>query len=347
MLVRHADVVAAALDPATFSSRVSRHLKLPNGLDGAEHARFRSLIDAYLGPEAVAALGPRLRELAADLARSLPRDRPVEAVGELGARLAVRAQSAWLGWPAALEGTLLSWIEDDHEATRSRQPARTAAVAERFDGIVRALIAARREAGDDAPDDVTTRLLGERIDGRPLRDAELVSILRNWTAGDLGSIAACAGVIVHRLAVDAGLQRRFRAAGRDATVLEPEIDEILRSDDPFVANRRRATADAEIGGRTIAAGERVVLNWAAANRDPLVFGDPDAHRPAENAPHNLVYGIGPHACPGRGLATLELRLAVEELLAATVAIELAPGPGPVRESAPYGGFRTVPVLLRS
>ena len=344
-LGRHADVVKAALDPATFSSRVSRHLNVPNGFDGAEHARFRVLIDRYLTAEVVAGLEPRFRALAADLVRSLPRDRAIESVSEIGARYAVRAQSGWLGWPMALEETLLKWMDDNREATRSRQRRRTAAVAERFDGIVRALIAARREAGDDAPDDVTTSLLGERLEGAPLIDEEIVSILRNWTAGDLGSIAACVGVVVHRLAVDAELQDRFRRAGRDAVGLEPEIDEILRRDDPFISNRRRTTTDVEIGGRTVRAGERVLLDWAAANRDSRAFGDPDAHRPAENAPHNLVFGVGPHACPGRGLATLELRVAIEELLAATSVIELVPGSAPIRETAPYGGYRTVPILL--
>ncbi|KAA0271739.1 MAG: cytochrome P450, partial [Acidobacteria bacterium] len=53
-----------------------------------------------------------------------------------------------------------------------------------------------------------------------------------------------------------------------------------------------------------------------------------------------------HECPGRGLATLELRVAIEELLAATSAIELAPGADPVREAPPRGGYRTVPVMLR-
>lgn len=345
VLERHADVVAAALDPLTFSSRVSRHLKVPNGLDGAEHARFRALIDRYLAPAPVARLEPELRRIAADLAGSLPRDGAVDAVGAIGARFAVRAQSAWLGWPAELEEVLLRWMDDNRAATRSRQPARTAAIAERFDRIVHSLIDARRAAGAAAPDDVTTALLRERLEGRPLSDEEIVSILRNWTAGDLGSIAACVGVIVHRLAVDAELQDRFRAAGRDAADLDPEIDEILRSDDPFVANQRVVTAVVEVGGRRIDAGERVLLDWTAANRDPAVFDDPDAHRPAANAPHNLVYGIGPHVCPGRGLATLELRVAIEELLAATGAIALAPGPGPTREAAPYGGFATVPVVL--
>ena len=344
-LFRHADVVRAALDPATFSSRVSRHLNAPNGMDGAEHDRFRALIDRYLAPEPVARLEPRFREIAADLVRSLPRGLPIEVVAGLGARYAVRAQSAWLGWPAELEDTLLAWMDDNLAATRSRQLTRTVAVAERFDGIIRSLLEARRRAGDEAPDDVTTALLRDELDGKPLSDEEIISILRNWTAGDLGSIAACIGVVVHRLAVDAGLQERWRSARPCSAELEAGIDEILRIDDPFVSNRRIATADVEVGGRTIRMGERVVLNWTAANRDPDAIADPDAYRPAENAPHNLVYGIGAPACPGRGLATRELRGVVEELLAATGAIELAPGSDPIREVPPRGGYRIVHALL--
>jgi len=344
-LFRHADVVGAALDPVTFSSSVSRHLNVPNGMDGAEHARFRALIDRYLAPEPITRLEPQFRRIAADLVRSLPRRLPVEVVGKIGARYAVRAQSAWLGWPADLEDALLAWMDDNLAATRSRQLTRTVAVAERFDGIIRSLLEARRRAGDEAPDDVTTALLRDELDGRPLSDEEIISILRNWTAGDLGSIAACVGVVVHRLAVDAGLQERWRRTRPGSAELDAGIDEILRIDDPFVSNRRLATADVEVGGRTIRAGERVVLNWTAANRDPDVIDDPDAYRPAENAAHNLVYGIGAHACPGRGLATLELRVAIEELLAATGGIELAPGSNPVREVPPRGGYRAVSVVL--
>lgn len=345
VLSRHADVVRAALDPATFSSRASRHLNVPNGMDGAEHARFRALVDRHLEPAAVAALEPRFRRLAARLVRSLPDSHPVEAVGEIGARFAVRAQSAWLGWPAGLEGTLLRWVEDNREATRSCRPDRTAAVAARFDRIIRAQIGARRAAAPAAGGDLTARLLGERVEGRPLTDAEIVSILRNWTAGDLGSIAACIGVVVHHLATHPDRQRDWRLAPPAGEALGAAIDEILRIDDPFTSSRRRATRDVEIGGRTVRAGERVALGWAAANRDPEVFGDPDAFCPAGNAPRNLVYGTGPHACPGRGLATLELRVVTEELLAATGRIAPAPGCEPVREPPPFGGYREVPVLL--
>jgi cytochrome P450 len=346
MLLRHADVTRAALDPATFSSEVSRHLNVPNGMDGEQHARFRAVVDRYLAPGRIAPFEPRFRQIASDLVGELARDRPVEVVAGFGAKYAVRAQSSLLGWPAELEETLVAWITDNRDATRSGQLSRTTAVAERFDAIVRSQVEARRDAGDDAPDDLTTELMREEIDGRPLKDEEIVSILRNWTAGDLGSIAACVGVVAHYLAADHVLQQRLRSASRGPAEFDAVIDEILRIDDPFVSNRRVTTVDVEIGDHVIPQGDRVVLNWTAANRDPRVFGDPDSFNPERNAEHNVVYGIGPHVCPGRPLATLEIRVAVEELLAATTGFELAQDSEPVREVPPAGGFRAVPVRLR-
>jgi cytochrome P450 len=257
----------------------------------------------------------------------------------------VRAQSVWLGWPTDLEDTLLGWMAENHVATRSKILARTAAVAARFEDIVRSLTEPRRIAGDDAPDEVTTELLHDTVDGRPLTDEEIISILRNWVAGDLGSIAVCLGVLLYYLATNHDLQHVLRDTCTDTRGLDMAINEILRIDDPFVSNRRVTTTDVEVGERTIPAGQQVVLNWTAANRDPQVVSDSDTYRPAENARHNLVYGTGPHACPGRELATLELRVAVRELLAATSRIEPASDAAPVRETPPVGGYRTVPVVL--
>jgi cytochrome P450 len=194
---------------------------------------------------------------------------------------------------------------------------------------------------------VTTRLLRETVDGRPLTDAEVVSILRNWTAGDLGSLAASLGVLVHRLATHPDRQdvTRERAARGDHAAIEAAIEEVLRIDDPFVSNRRRTTCDVELGGRTIPAGDRVILSWTAANRDPRVFGDPDEFRPEENAEANLVFGTGPHVCPGRALTLMELRVAVVELLARTERLLPAPEEAPVRERPPVGGWAHVPVVL--
>jgi cytochrome P450 len=179
-----------------------------------------------------------------------------------------------------------------------------------------------------------------------LTDKEVVSILRNWTAGDLGSLAASLGVLVHRLAAHPDRQdvTRDRVARGEHAAIEAAIEEVLRIDDPFVANRRRTTRDVEIGGRAVPAGDRVILNWTSANRDPRVFGDPDEFRPEDNAPHNLVFGAGPHACPGRALTLMELRVAVTELLASSERI-LPADEAPARERPPVSGWARVPVLL--
>ena len=69
----HAAVRAAALDDATFSSAVSRHLQIPNGLDGAEHSRDRALIERYFTPQAMAEFEPLCRQAARESVEALPR----------------------------------------------------------------------------------------------------------------------------------------------------------------------------------------------------------------------------------------------------------------------------------
>jgi len=141
------------------------------------------------------------------------------------------------------------------------------------------------------------------------------------------------------------LQARLRSGVSDAE-LDAVLDEVLRIDDPFVANRRVATRDVVVGGREIARGDRVFLNWTAANRDERVFPEPDAYRPAEHRADNIVYGAGPHICPGRVLSTLQIRGALAALLRATTTIELDPAEAPQRYPFPSRGFDTVPVVLR-
>lgn len=339
---RHAEVVDIATSPDRFSNAVSRFLQIPNGLDGEEHRRFRALVDRYFTPDAMAEFAPACRAVARDLVSALPRDRAFDAVGDLGARFAVRAQSAWLGWSADLEPVLLGWLEDKLRAMRSGDAASRAEVAERFDALVGSLVEARR--GSDGTRDVTDRLVHDRSAGRPLRADEVVSILRNWTGGDLGTIALSVGVVVHALAGDAGLALALRASAGDEE-FDAVLEEVLRRDNPFLASRRVATRDTEVAGVCIHAGEVVALDWHASNRDPEIFSPPDAFEPERHAAANLVYGIGPHVCPGRPLARLELRELTGALLAAAPALELAGTP--VRESPPFGGFRSVPVRIAS
>lgn len=342
VLLRHADVAAAALDHERFSSAVSRYVQIPNGLDGEEHTLYREVIERHLGHDALEPFVPVFERVAAQLAAELPRGTVLDAVSDIGAVFAVRAQCEWLGWPAELEPRLLEWMAENHAATRSGDSARTADVAEQFDEIIRSVILPRRSADCDAPDDVTTRLCRDVVDGRLLTEVELVSILRNWTGGDLGSIALCVGVLVAHIARHPGLAERLRTASDNE--VEAVIDEVLRLDDPFVSNRRITTCPVRIGGRDIPSGARVKLNWTSANRDEAVF-DNNRFDPEGNAAANLVYGVGKHACPGRLLATWELRIALQALLASVQTVELALNLQPEREVAPVGGYHRVPVVF--
>ena len=124
-----AAVRAAALDDTTFSSAVSRHLQIPNGLDGAEHSRYRALIERYFTPQAMAEFEPLCRQAARESVEAMPRGEAFEAVSDLGYRFAVAAQSAWLGWPSSMADELVAWVRSNQEATRSGDRERTAAVA--------------------------------------------------------------------------------------------------------------------------------------------------------------------------------------------------------------------------
>ncbi|MEE1609861.1 cytochrome P450 [Microvirga sp. CF3016] len=339
-IFRHADVVRVLADHDTFSNVVSRHVSVPNGMDPPEHTAYRALVEPYFAPERVLAFEPECRSVAVELVTRLPWGGEVELMGEFAQDFALRIQCAFMGWPPDLREPLRRWTRRNRDATLTGDPAAAAAVALEFDGYVRSLLNVRRKIGGAAPDDLTTRLLGERIGDRRLTDEEIVSIVRNWTVGELGTIAASVGILVHYLAAYPDLQQRLR---EDVSRLPVAIDEILRLHAPLIANRRVVRRAVEIGGRRLEAGARISLIWASANRDETVFGDPDEFRLDRDPTLNLLYGAGIHLCPGAALARLELRVVMEELLAHTRGIVLVPGRPPVRAAYPASGFSSLPV----
>ena len=100
-----------------------------------------------------------------------------------------------------------------------------------------------------------------------------------------------------------------------------------------------------MGSQALAAGERLSINWIAANRDPRAFDAPDDFRIDRDPALNLLYGAGIHVCPGAPLARLELRVLMEELLARTSAITLAESRPPVRAVHPDAGYAALLVRL--
>lgn len=338
----HADTVRIIEDHATFSNTASGHLNVPNGMDPPEHTRYREIIDRYFTAELVDAFEPECRRIARDLVAALPRGGRAKVMSELAEVFALQVQSAYLGWPADVHEPLRAWTAKNRAATLARDRAAMAAVAVEFDTHITALLEARRDDAD-APDDLTTRLLSERVEGRPLSDEEIVSILRNWTVGELGTIAASVGIIAHYLATNPGVQQMLRD---DPTLIGPAVDEILRIHPPLIANRRVTTRPVEVGGRELPAGERVTVMWASANRDEKVFGAPDEFRLDRDPEDNLLYGKGVHVCPGAPLARLELRVMTEELIAGTTALEPADDERAVRAVYPGSGFTQLPLVVR-
>ncbi|MHB8949886.1 MAG: cytochrome P450 [Rhodoferax sp.] len=342
-LFRHEDVVRVLNDPETFSSVVSKNLSVPNGMDPPEHGQYRPVIERYFAPHAMRAFEPQCRSIAADLVHSLCGRVELELMGDFAHPFAVRVQCAFLGWPASMHEPLRLWAQKNHAATLAQDRPAMADIAREFSGYVMGLLQPRRDAGVSGNQDVIGSLASEQVNGRPLNDEEIISILRNWTVGEISTIAAAVGVVAGYLAEHADLQRQMR---KQPAMLPDAIEEILRLYGPLLANRRVTTRAVEIGGRTIGAGERISLNWVAANRDGRVFSDPKSFRLDRDASANLLYGAGIHFCPGAPLARMELRVAVQALLDGTTGIDPIAQRPPTSAVYPASGFATLPMHIK-
>lgn len=339
-IFRHADVKRVLLDHEIFSSNVSSHLSVPNSMDPPEHTVFRAIVDKYYTPAEMERFEPVARSITAALIDALPRGEDIEIMGDFAQKFALRHQSAFMGWPTELERPLIEWVRKNHAATLARDPQKLDEVAGEFDSHIRALLAERR--GGAAPADITARLLTETVHGRALTEAEIVSIIRNWTVGELSTIAASVGVIIKYLADHPDVQDRLRA---DRSCIEAATDEILRIQDTLVTNRRVATKPVELGGQQFAAGTRFTIMWPSANRDEAVFGNPDEFRLDRNPADNLVYGAGIHVCPGAPMSRLELRVLLEELFDRTSRILPVANKPACNAIYPAAGYSEVYVRL--
>lgn len=292
-LFRHEDVMSVLMDPETFSSAASTHLNVPNGMDPPEHTEFRRIIEPFFSAEEMALFAPRCRQTAASLLKGLPARTPIDFHREISEEYAVRVQCAFLGWPEELFEPLRAWMWQNHEATREQDKTAMSEAARSFEQLVTGLLAQHRYSAG-ATGDITSRLLQARVFGRPLETGEIVSILRNWTAGEVGTIASATSIVAWFLADHGAVQERLR---QTPALVPDAIEEILRLRGPLAANRRVATRCANIGGQQIEAGERVTVMWTSANRDEDAFDDGlafDWHRSQRN---NLLYGAGIHVCP--------------------------------------------------
>ncbi|MEO1250939.1 MAG: cytochrome P450 [Pseudomonadota bacterium] len=138
---------------------------------------------------------------------------------------------------------------------------------------------------------------------------------------------------------------QLEALRADASLMENAVSEIIRWQTPIAHMRRTTVAEAEIGGKTMRAGDKVVMWYASANRDETVFADAEAFDiRRENARRHVSFGFGIHRCMGRRLSELQLKILLEEMLGRWRRIELAGAPTTVRSNFVHG-YDALPVRI--
>jgi cytochrome P450 len=337
-LFRHEDIAAVLDDPETFSNQ-SRFLAIPNGMDPPIHSRYREVLASLFNKEQMAKLEPSARVIAANLLGPMLSKGEMEFITDFAKPFAFKTMCTFLGWPDQQWECLAGWAHDNQQAAFSEDSIASKALADLFSKHVKANIDVHRASSDDLAD-ATSALLRTEVDEKRLTDDEIVSILRNWAAGH-GTVAAGLGIVTLHLAQDHELQNRLR---NDTSLIPAAIEEILRVDGPLVANRRSTTREVKIQGRTIPKGENLTLVWIAANRDTRTFDDADTIKIERRTDAGLVWGKGIHVCLGAPLARLEMRVAIEELLARTKQIAFT-NTVPRRDVYPSNGLAVLPIQI--
>lgn len=346
-LFSYADVRAAASDPGCFiTSRQNVVPKVaftgrrpPLHLDPPEHTPYRRALNPLLAPARVARLEPAARRCAVALLEPMLAEGKGDICMDFSSSLPVQVFGEWMQIPDDNRARL-------HRAGRAFNIAVQSGVDERMKEtslelyeLARALVADREAHPRNVATDPTSALLAERQGGEPLPRELIVGTVRQvLVVGMIAPMVMIGSIAVH-LCRDQALQQQLR---RSPDLIPAAIEEFLRLYTPYRGFARTAVRDVEIGGRHIPADEPIALVFASANRDERVFPNGDEFRlDRSNIGDHVAFGRGPHHCPGAALGRLELRVALEELLARTQRFVAAGEVVPTR--FPEIGALSVPV----
>jgi cytochrome P450 len=198
-------------------------------------------------------------------------------------------------------------------------------------------------------DDLLSDLVHARVEGeRPLDDAELLSVMQQlMVAGNETTTSALAGGLLQLIRNPDQMARAVAAAdANDDRAIINLVEEVLRTESPTSGMWRVVREDTVLGGVAIPAGAMAQLRYAAANRDPARYPDPDRFDMArENARTHLAFGKGIHMCVGNMLSRKEMALAFGELLRRLIGFALAETFVPVwPANALLRGLTTLPIV---
>lgn len=302
--------------------------------DGDAHGRWRRLLSAWFTPIAAkdhekhvrAACRATIAEFA-DLGRA-----------DLVTAYCRRIPPLVIGTMLGLEPSECAVLSEHLRALSAAEDAAAAqAVGRALGDFLRGHVRARMaENSGDMLSAVAHAGVGG---GRPTELEMLKFAFLMVAAGYLTTSDAAANILVELLN-DPGLRDRC-ASG--ATSWRDVVEEAVRHEPAVAATGRVVLDETELAGVRLQPGDRVLLAWGGANRDPARFPDGNEFRPgrARTAVPHLGWGGGAHRCLGRQIARMELRIMLEELLAAVPDVRWQPGAGAARTYGVIRGVRSI------
>ena len=352
-VTRYADVWAVDRDFATYSSEptimIADPLSESGGfgpykmmlmMDPPEHTGFRKLIRSEFTQPAAHLREGRIQALARQIVDAVADKGECDFVAEVAGEMPSFVIAELMGLPLDDGRELYKLTEAIHTAPEAQAPgAGAAAVMQMFEYGTR-LIAEKRARPSD---DLASKLLACEVDGRRLEDMEflLFFLLLVDAGGDTTRNLLSGGLLAlmdhpeHYVWLMEDLDERLPLAR----------EELLRWTSPVIYMRRTARRDAELGGKQIRAGDKVVMYFGSANRDPEKFELPEALALARPENPHIAFGTGPHGCLGQHLARIEIDAMMKEVLTRMTDFQLAE-PVEWLPSNFISGPRRMPVTFR-
>ncbi len=325
ILCRLADVRAALRDTdAVTSTEGVTRVKIAAPVlvltDGAEHARLRKQVQPAFSKGAMADWQEMIDRLAAELVADLLDDPGCDVVQRLAIPMPMRVIAHILGVPDADVDQFRAWSEAGMQIVdfepAGRGVVRSAKALASLAALRRYFMKQFSRGGLKDSTTVLGRLLTHNDEGELTEDqlfliAVLLLIAGNETTTNL--LGGMFDTLAHH-------PDQFDMIRADPSLIPSAVEEQLRFSSPIQNLYRYTRADYRVGEVTIPARSRLMLNFAAANRDPLVFDDPDTYRADRNPRSHIAFGHGAHMCIGAPLARMEAQAVLRELVTQVSAI---------------------------
>ncbi|MGE0877776.1 MAG: cytochrome P450 [Acidimicrobiia bacterium] len=318
-LLRMADVLKLNRSKATLGNghhgggigAAARRL-IPLDLDGAEHLKYRRIIDPLFTPKAIARWEPMIRERANELIDTFVADGEVDVYAKWCELLPSSIFLQMMGIPLTDLEYFLDFknkqLHPDPTLPLDEMLAEMTAAADRCYAYFEKVIDERTASGD-LGDDLIGWCLTAEVDGERLSRNDILDITYLFMIAGLDTVAASLANIINHLATHPDKRKAILA---DTSRWPAAIEEIMRFESPVTEGSRKTLEDIELGGELHKAGTVFHVSWHSSNLDPEVFPDPlkvDFDRTPN--PH-IVFASGFHRCLGSHLARMELRVALDE-----------------------------------